>query len=77
MVEVADTGPGLRPEDQRRVFETIFRRPGVGLGLAICNAIVAAHGGTIAARNQPAGGAAFVLSLPLKGPSYNAPPTAE
>ncbi|HNE14979.1 MAG TPA: ATP-binding protein, partial [Rhodocyclaceae bacterium] len=42
--------------------------PGVGLGLAICRAIVAAHGGTIRAENRADGGARFLFSLPAGQP---------
>ena len=43
-------------------------KPGVGLGLAICRAIVNAHGGTIHAADRPEGGACFVFTLPLGTP---------
>lgn len=72
IVEVADSGPGLSPGDEERVFERFYRgaaatdgRRGAGLGLAICRAIVSAHGGRIWAENRPAGGARFGFSLPL------------
>ncbi|MEK7656717.1 MAG: DUF4118 domain-containing protein [Elusimicrobiota bacterium] len=66
-VSVADRGPGLKPEDLERVFEKFYRSsaaPGAGLGLAICKAVVEAHGGTIRAENRPGGGAVFRLTLP-------------
>jgi two-component system sensor histidine kinase KdpD len=71
-IVVADNGPGLPPGSESRVFEKFFRagkaagdsRRGVGLGLAICEAIVRAHGGSITARNRPAGGAEFVILIP-------------
>lgn len=68
-VSVADRGPGLKPEDLGRVFEKFYRAsaaPGAGLGLAICKAVVEAHGGTIIAENRPGGGAVFRLTLPRK-----------
>jgi two-component system sensor histidine kinase KdpD len=68
-VAVADRGPGLALEDQERVFEKFYRAKtagtGAGLGLAICKAVVEAHGGSIRAENGPHGGAVFRLTLPL------------
>jgi two-component system sensor histidine kinase KdpD len=70
IVEVADRGPGLPPGTERRVFDKFFRatpgntRRGIGLGLAICRAIVEAHGGTITAAKRPDGGAVFRFTLP-------------
>jgi two-component system sensor histidine kinase KdpD len=71
---VTDNGPGLPPGQEEAVFEKFMRgeresaKPGVGLGLAICRAIVGAHGGAIHAANRPGGGAAFVFTLPLGTP---------
>jgi two-component system sensor histidine kinase KdpD len=70
-IEVADRGPGIPPGEGQRVFEKFYRGHtgtirGVGLGLAICRAIVEAHGGTIWAENRPGGGAAFRFTLPTK-----------
>jgi two-component system sensor histidine kinase KdpD len=70
VVEVADRGPGFAPGDEHRIFDKFYRgRPagvhGVGLGLAICRAIVEVHGGTISAANRPGGGAVFRFTLPL------------
>jgi two-component system sensor histidine kinase KdpD len=73
-ITVADDGPGLPPGPEEALFEKFTRgeresaKPGVGLGLAICRAIVQAHGGTIRAGNRPQGGAAFVFTLPLGTP---------
>ena len=72
MVEVADRGPGLAAGDESRIFEKFYRGAapdsrGAGLGLAICRAIVEAHGGRIWAQNRPDGGAVFRFSLPVDG----------
>ena len=73
VVEVSDNGPGLTDEQVSRVFERFYRadpsrsrqRGGAGLGLGIVAAIVAAHGGRVAASSGPAGGAVFTVRLPL------------
>jgi len=73
VVEVADRGPGIPPGEEVRVFEKFHRAvrdgaaEGVGLGLAICRAVVAAHGGRIWAQNREGGGASFRFSLPIGG----------
>ncbi|NCT68185.1 MAG: sensor histidine kinase KdpD [Rhodanobacteraceae bacterium] len=70
-VIVRDHGPGLPPGDEERVFEKFHQgrreaaQSGFGLGLAICKAIVEAHGGSIAAASAPGGGAEFRVRLPL------------
>ena len=71
---VSDNGPGLPSGREEAIFEKFTRgeresaKPGVGLGLAICRAIVEAHGGTIVARPSPDGGATIVFSLMLGVP---------
>jgi two-component system sensor histidine kinase KdpD len=73
IVQVADRGPGLAPEEAERVFEKFYRGQsatvatsrGAGLGLAICRAIMQAHDGRIWAQNRQGGGACFSFSLPL------------
>ena len=73
-VTVDDNGPGLPPGDPARLFEKFQRgheegsMVGVGLGLAICRAIVRQHGGEITAANRPDGGARFEFTLPLAPP---------
>lgn len=71
-VEVADRGPGLPPGEEERIFAKFYRGQGSpgrssGLGLAICEGIVGAHGGRIAARTLAEGGSAFSFTLPLGG----------
>ncbi|HET9519352.1 MAG TPA: HAMP domain-containing sensor histidine kinase [Actinoplanes sp.] len=77
VVEIADTGPGLSPEQAERVFERFFRADeartrhteraatGTGLGLAIVAAIVRAHHGSVEVLDTPGGGATFRVKLPL------------
>jgi two-component system sensor histidine kinase KdpD len=73
-VWVADEGPGLPPGREEQLFDKFERgakesaTPGVGLGLAICRAIVAAHGGAIRGETRPEGGARFVFTLPRGEP---------
>jgi len=73
-VSVYDDGPGLPPGREEALFEKFTRgeresaKPGVGLGLAICRAIIEAHGGRIAAVASPLGGACFEFTLPLGTP---------
>jgi two-component system sensor histidine kinase KdpD len=73
-VAVCDDGPGLPAGREDALFEKFVRGQqespiaGVGLGLAICRAIVDAHGGRMRAFNRPDAGACFELSLPLGEP---------
>jgi two-component system sensor histidine kinase KdpD len=73
-VSVADNGPGLPMGREDAVFEKFTRghresaTPGVGLGLAICRAIIESHGGKILGVNSPGGGASFNFTLPLGDP---------
>jgi two-component system sensor histidine kinase KdpD len=78
-IEVADRGRGLAAGDEKRIFEMFYRgagaridRRGAGLGLAICQAVVQAHQGTIEAMNRPDGGTLVRFTLPR--PSH--PPKA-
>ena len=73
-ISVSDDGPGLPAGMEARLFDTFTRgqhessTPGVGLGLAICRAIVEAHGGEIRARNLEPHGACFEFTLPCGAP---------
>lgn len=73
-LEVWDNGPGIPAGQEQAIFAKFARGnkesaiPGVGLGLAICQAIVEVHGGTISAANRPQGGATFRVTLPLDAP---------
>jgi PAS domain S-box-containing protein len=64
---VADTGPGIPPEDRERIFEPYFstRKRGTGLGLAIVSRIVAEHQGRIRVQENPPRGARFIIELPI------------
>lgn len=88
-VSVCDDGCGLPPGREQAIFERFVRAPhppgaaaaptatgdaGTGLGLAIVQAIMAAHGGHVSARNRAGGGACFVLHLPLPPQPERPPP---
>ena len=89
-VSVADHGPGVPPGEERRIFDKFYRGGGargggVGLGLAICRAIVMAHGGRLSVENREQGGAEFRFQLPIDGqppkleplaPSFEPPDSA-
>jgi two-component system nitrogen regulation sensor histidine kinase NtrY len=66
-ISVADEGPGIRHEDQDKLFMPYFskRSAGTGLGLAIVHRIVTDHNGTIQAANHQPRGAVFSLELPI------------
>ena len=72
VVSVEDYGPGIAPEEVERIFAMFHHGAsegaagGVGLGLAICRAIVRLHGGKAWAENIPGGGTAFRFTLPLE-----------
>jgi signal transduction histidine kinase len=70
-IDVCDRGPGIAEQDLGSVFQPFFRSnpthnnvDGHGLGLAIAQRVVKAHGGTIAAANQAGGGLRVTISLP-------------
>lgn len=74
-LEVDDDGPGIAAADRDRVFERFWRGPaaesvaGRGIGLAVVDEIVRAHGGTVAAGQGSRGGARLTVTLPLEPPA--------
>ncbi len=80
VVEVADTGIGIEPDQQKLIFSRAFavrdsmhhhssntlefRSAGLGLGLAIARGIVEAHGGTLAVESRPGSGSTFTVRIP-------------
>lgn len=77
-VAVEDEGPGVPGVERDAIFEP-FRtgstpQPSTGVGLAICRAIVEAHGGTITVGDASSGGARFAFTLPVHRPSRAGPP---
>jgi signal transduction histidine kinase len=74
-VSVADTGPGIAPEDVDRIFEEfqqtdagVEQREGTGLGLALSKRLVELHGGRIWVDSEPGKGSTFVFTLPAGAP---------
>ncbi|HMF30517.1 MAG TPA: ATP-binding protein [Candidatus Lokiarchaeia archaeon] len=67
-VSVRDNGPGIQPENLPKLFKMFYREdrklPGFGVGLAICQRIIARHGGKIWVESQPGLGSTFFFSLP-------------
>ena len=77
-VSVTDTGPGIAPEDQERIFEEfqqtdvgVEQREGTGLGLALSKRLVELHGGRIWVESEPGHGSRFVFTLPIEQGSRN------
>jgi signal transduction histidine kinase len=70
LVEFQDTGVGIPPEDQARIWERLYRgdksrsQRGLGLGLSLVKAIVEAHGGTVSVQTEAGRGSTFRVDLP-------------
>ncbi len=85
ILEVADRGPGLTPNQAERVFERFYRADpartrkagGAGLGLAIVAALVVAHGGNVWVESPPGGGATFRIAIPLAPEARHSEPDAD
>lgn len=83
-IVVEDTGIGIAPEEQERIFEPFYRvdrsrgrnGSGVGLGLSIVRYLVEAHGGSVALESVPGAGSRFTVSLPLAPHPLPSPPPA-
>ena len=69
-IELADTGPGIAPEELPRIFDRFWRGSasravgGTGIGLAVVKELIVAHGGTVTADSRPGRGTSFILRLP-------------
>jgi signal transduction histidine kinase len=73
-VRVRDTGMGITPDEQPRIWERLYRgdksrsQRGLGLGLSLVKAIVEAHHGEVSVQSQPGEGSEFVVALSQSGP---------
>jgi len=73
-VDVRDTGPGIAPEDQKKIFDEFQQvdgsstraKGGTGLGLAISRRIVEMHGGTLNVQSTPGEGSTFRIRVPVR-----------
>ena len=68
-IAVEDNGSGMDAATQERIFEPFFttRERGLGLGLSLCETLATRMNGTLTAANHAAGGAEFILRLPMTG----------
>jgi signal transduction histidine kinase len=84
-VTVEDTGIGIAPEDQSRIFERFYRVDkarsrelgGAGLGLAIAQWIAQLHKGSISVKSEPGKGSVFQLEIPATTPSLHTDPASK
>ncbi|MCF6147631.1 MAG: PAS domain S-box protein [Candidatus Kuenenia sp.] len=66
-IQFHDTGPGITPENQERIFTPLYstKTTGIGFGLTICKMIIERHGGTITVASEKGKGATFIIQLPI------------
>lgn len=66
-IKITDDGPGISPEQQKRLFEPFYttKENGTGLGLSICQSIIQQHKGTISVESTPGRGTTFIVGLPV------------
>ncbi|HZP43097.1 MAG TPA: ATP-binding protein [Candidatus Binatia bacterium] len=78
VVTVADSGPGIPPEQCERVFEPFYstKEAGSGLGLFVARQIVTEHGGEITIAPRPGGGAVFSIHFPMRARARDADASA-
>ncbi len=68
-ISIRDSGPGIKPENIKKIFQSFFgtKVKGFGYGLTICEMIMEKHGGTISATSENGKGATFILRFPSVG----------
>lgn len=68
LLRLQDTGPGIPPAVQDKIFQPFFssKEEGTGLGLSIAARLIEEHGGTIQVESKPGHGATFIITLPLR-----------
>ena len=78
-IEVSDTGAGLTPEEQARIFTPYYtsKQHGTGLGLAIVQSVVSDHSGKITVESSPGRGTTFMMELPRRAPERPVASTKE
>ena len=82
-VQIHDTGPGIPPDEQPRVWTRLYRgdksrsQRGLGLGLSLVKAVVEAHGGRATLQSQPGQGATFIVQLSMAAPGPIPQPQSE